>query len=234
MQDSAIYQRTESGRNEIRNKLHGLTQSERLVLIVVDGVTPYGAMRLKLKGLVQERFDRALSKLLQKRMIIEVLLPTDDDVADNYDSATVDRFLQQDPLDPVTIISFDPEDEFGLDDAPSPVADATQALGSVLVQSQYASVDSNQLASEHSSQRPPQARLVQVDFYIPLTPITNGQKAGAIGARGHAASAQHHHWEPLHVDFATAPSKTSWAQILMVVGMMVIVAWIILRFMHGA
>ena len=59
-QDMVIFQRTDLGRAEIRDKRHGLTQSERLVLIIVDGVSSYAQLRVKLKSLVKERFDRAL------------------------------------------------------------------------------------------------------------------------------------------------------------------------------
>ncbi len=115
MEASAILQRTGVGLETIKSKSIKLTQSERLILIVVDGVTPYGVLREKVWALSAERFHRALSTLLDKELIYEVLLPDEYQQPEELDSAVVDRFLQQDPLDPVTIISIDPEDHFGSD-----------------------------------------------------------------------------------------------------------------------
>ncbi|RJG07618.1 hypothetical protein D3870_17885 [Noviherbaspirillum cavernae] len=109
----AIYQRTPIGRDEIYHKAHGLTQSERRILITVDGSTPYRGLCAKLSGLAQGRIDRALSLLLKKGLVFEVLLPLDSLILEQLDEQVVDRFLQQDPLDPVTIISYDPEEDFG-------------------------------------------------------------------------------------------------------------------------
>lgn len=108
----AVYQRTESGREEIRRKTHGLTQSERLVLILVDGVANTDAVRHKLKGISDERFSRALNKLVRNNLVQEVLMPMPDQEAETVDDSTADLFLRQDALDPVTIISADPEDEY--------------------------------------------------------------------------------------------------------------------------
>lgn len=110
---SVIFQRTHSGRDEIHQKSHGLTQSERLVLIMVDGVSSYQALRDKLPALTPERFDRAFQNLQRKDLILEVFLPLEGQCAEELDRSVVDRFLQQDPLDPVTIILRDPEDELG-------------------------------------------------------------------------------------------------------------------------
>ena len=234
VQDSAIFQRTESGRNEIRNKLNGLTQSERLVLIVVDGVAPYAEMRKKLKGLVAERFDRALNNLLRKQLIFEVLLPAGTVDEEVYDSATVDRFLQQDPLDPVTIISFDPEDEVGLDDAQlAPEAPAQTGFGQVLVQSQYASVDSRQAVAAPVAAP---ARLSHVDFYIPLE-LTRRDVAAKVpstsGTRKRASTSSHrsdaHHGAG---EFSASVGKVAWGQVIIAAGILLIVISIFVRMMH--
>lgn len=108
-----IFQRTQTGRDEIQQKSHGLTQSERLVLIMVDGVSNYKEVRAKLPVLTAERFDRALSNLQKKDLILEVFLPVDGQPAEILERTVIDRFLQQDPLDPVTIIVRDPEEELG-------------------------------------------------------------------------------------------------------------------------
>lgn len=115
---STIFQRTHAGRDEIYQKSGGLTQSERLVLIMVDGVTTAQRVRSKLPVLTDERFNRALSNLRKKEMVLEVLLPLDDQPADDVEKTVIDRFLQQDPLDPVTIISYDPEEDFGFFETP--------------------------------------------------------------------------------------------------------------------
>ncbi|OWW18207.1 hypothetical protein [Noviherbaspirillum denitrificans] len=115
MTDSAtIFQRTHTGREEIHNKSHGLTQSERLVLIMVDGVSTYQGIRSKLSALTDDRFNRALQKLVANELIVEVFMPLDDQTPDELERTVIDRFLRQDPMDPVTVMLQDPEDELDL------------------------------------------------------------------------------------------------------------------------
>lgn len=198
MQASAIFQRTESGRSEIRNKLHGLTQSERLALIVIDGNSTYGELRTKLKGLSEERFDRALTKLLQKSFVFEVLMDDGQNIVEEFDAKTVDKFLHQDPMDAVTIMSFDPEEEFDLDmpgeSAATPQfnnADSNTNLAPTLYvaaptmasvhEAAFATNNTTIVASTSapsstigvtvSHSRPkPVLKIVSVDFYVPLEP----------------------------------------------------------------
>jgi hypothetical protein len=99
-----IFQRTQAGRNEIHQKSGGLTQSERLVLIMIDGVAPFQAVRSKLPVLDDTRFNRAFQTLQKKELIGEVFLPLENQVADELEKAVIDRFLQQDILDPKTIM----------------------------------------------------------------------------------------------------------------------------------
>lgn len=127
MKRNAVYQRTENGREEIRRKTHGLTQSERLVLILVDGVTDSDTVRSKLKGLSDERFGRALTKLVRNHLVQEVLMPIPGQGAETVDDSVADLFLRQDALDPVTVISADPEDEYDSTLHPLP---ATQTFAS--------------------------------------------------------------------------------------------------------
>jgi hypothetical protein len=116
MDNAAILQRTDVGLETIKTKSIRLTQSERLILIIVDGVTPYSALRDKVWALSTERVTRAFKTLLEKNLIFEVLLREENQQPEELDSSLVDRFLEQDALDPVTIIiSFDPEDDFGSD-----------------------------------------------------------------------------------------------------------------------
>lgn len=111
---ATIFQRTHSGREEIHQKSHGLTQSERLVLIMVDGVSSFKEIRAKLPVLTDDRFSRALQKLQAKELVLEVFMPLDGQAPDELERTVIDRFLQQDPMDPVTVILRDPEDELGM------------------------------------------------------------------------------------------------------------------------
>lgn len=108
---SIIFHRTQAGRDEIQQKSHGLTQSERLVLIMVDGVSTYQQVRSKLPVLADDRFQRAVQKLQAKELILEVFLPVEGQNPEELERTVIDRFLQQDPLDPVTIMFRDPEEE---------------------------------------------------------------------------------------------------------------------------
>jgi hypothetical protein len=110
LEPSVIFQRTNAGREEIKQKSHGLTQSERLVLIMVDGVTPYRDLRAKLPVLTEERFNRALIKLQKKELVLEVMLEPDVAMPDEIEKTVIDRFLQQDPQDPLTILLLDTDE----------------------------------------------------------------------------------------------------------------------------
>lgn len=106
---SSIYQRTDAGRLEIQLKRQGLTQSERLLLIVVDGRAPLAELGEKLRGLESGRIAAAIDKLAGKQLIFEVLMPETNINTEVVDAVLIDKFLQQDSLDPVTIVSFDPD-----------------------------------------------------------------------------------------------------------------------------
>jgi len=118
VQASALYQRTDSGRAEIKNKSHGLTQSERLVLLMVDGVSPYEALCRKMTGMTSLRLERAVLKLVHQGLVAEVLLPQPNLAPEVFDGDVIDLFLRQDALDPVTVISFEPEQEYGAEEIP--------------------------------------------------------------------------------------------------------------------
>lgn len=110
---TTIYQRTLAGRDEIHDKRAGLTQSERQVLIMVDGVTPNEGILAKLSALKGERVERAMRTLLKKELISEVFLPVAGQEPERIAEDVVDRFLRQEETDPVTVISYDPEEDFG-------------------------------------------------------------------------------------------------------------------------
>lgn len=226
MHDSAIFQRTEAGRAEIQTKMHGLTQSERLALIVIDGITPYIALREKLKGLADERFERALASLAKKHLIFEVLLKEDNVVPDRFEPEVIDRFLQQDPMDPVTIISFDAEDDFDLD-MPAEIALPIPPTPShaPLVQDAALEVDDDLLPLEknvHVSQAP---KITSVDFYVPLEkgrPEIAGTRAPnaspVVRARGAAP--------------VLSSSRLQWGQVFVAAGVILIVGSVLLRWMR--
>ena len=228
---SATFQRTESGRSEIKNKMHGLTQSERLALIVVDGVSPYGELRKKLKGLADDRFQRALNKLLQKNLIFEVLLPTNEE-QEVFDAATVDRFLHQDPLDPVTIISFDVEDELGVDiDGES--ASVAVPLNTANATRPHVTAQADKLTTP-TIPAPP--RLLTVDIYLPLE--KNAKRIEPLPS-GERQQFQSHDFAALAADrddpfakFDAPARKLQWGQIAIAAGILIILASILFKLSH--
>lgn len=258
MQASAVFQRTESGRNEIRNKMHGLTQSERLALIVIDGISTYGELRIKLKGLSEERFDRALTKLLQKSFVFEVLLADGDHVAEEFDSKTVENFLHQDPLDPVTIISFDPEEEFDLDmpaegAAAAAIGNSNERLsGESTVSSARANIGlgtqahpiNSTLTAAITSANPTKMakrplKIASVDFYVPLEPT---DRPASIVAPQPSVKVPRPAKPPVFDDgslleasvlFVTTPKpKTPWAQIIVLAGLVLIAISLAIAFIR--
>lgn len=249
MHASAIFQRTESGRSEIKNKMHGLTQSERLALIVVDGVSTYGDLRRKLKGLSDERFERALIKLLQKNLVFEVLLPMDGAVAEEFDTKTVNQFLHQDPLDPVTIMSIDPEEEFDLD-MPAEIASMPH------FQSEPVQAVAGKLNSETTQVKRPingapnkatqilhgkkALKIASVDFYVPLensnqimayqqlVPEEKTNGAGSLLAAGSEVNK-----DASSVVFSnSSASNFAWAPILLIGGIIIIIVSLVLTYRH--
>ncbi len=60
---SMIYRRTDRGVREVYEKSHKFTQSERLILILLDGRLNVGGLKTRLPSLNDERIERALKKL---------------------------------------------------------------------------------------------------------------------------------------------------------------------------
>ncbi|MET3138519.1 hypothetical protein AAKU61_002889 [Undibacterium sp. GrIS 1.2] len=180
-QDMVIFQRTDLGRAEIRDKRHGLTQSERLVLIIVDGVSSYGQLRVKLKSLVKERFDRALRSLSDKGLLYEVMFPLDNQVPDFVEADAMDRFLRQEDSDPVSVIAYQPEEELSnsilradgliansdvqevisVDPYPSLIMNTIDRLEEPVIYTKDKVVKSINIHE-------PVAETIEVDFYLPL------------------------------------------------------------------
>lgn len=93
-QDGMIFQRTETGSEEIRKGKIVLRHNERLVLVLIDGVTNYAQLRAKMRGLVQERFDLALTGLQEKGLIVDILFPLIDQHKDAIAPEVLVDFLQ--------------------------------------------------------------------------------------------------------------------------------------------
>ncbi|MDY7573115.1 hypothetical protein [Actimicrobium sp. CCI2.3] len=183
MTDSAIYQRTDAGRIEIQLKKEGLTQSERLVLIVVDGRAPLSELDDKFKGLESSRIRRAIEKLVVKQLIFEVLMPGTSVKNEVVDAVLIDRFLEQDPLDPVTVVSFDADYEYvegqlanNLDQQDFPIP---FLAGSSIMR------EKGVLYPILSSQRPDVfvQSVELVDFYIPLFKSSPAETGGSVSPR---------------------------------------------------
>ncbi len=248
MHASAIFQRTESGRSEIKNKMHGLTQSERLALIVIDGVSTYGDLKRKLNGLSEERFERAFSKLLQKSLVFEVLLPEENAVAEEFDSKTVDKFLLQDSLDPVTIMAIDPEEEFDLDmraESVSPQQFQSMQAPPVTTAKSDAGAEHPPVSGELSAakrdtkmQEKKPLKIASVDFYVPLEKVTGvtvdsrdvkGVKVDA--AKPRVAESAPSSAKNSTAMFSVAPSrKVAWGPLLLIGGLIILIASLWLKF----
>lgn len=102
---NARLQRTQRGRDEIRDKSHALTQSERLILALVDGITPTEGLKRKLPGMVERRFRLVVADLIAKGFV-EQGGPTANPQPEILDAAILEHYVRQDPLDPVTITAL--------------------------------------------------------------------------------------------------------------------------------
>jgi hypothetical protein len=102
-----IYRRTDRGVREVYEKSHQFTQSERLILILLDGRLNVAGLQARLPSLNDERLERAMSKLLDARLV-ELMDPmhatsgTAPEAA-RLEPEAVAHFLEQTDLDPVTV-----------------------------------------------------------------------------------------------------------------------------------
>lgn len=94
-------QRTSKGDGEIRRKSHALTQSQRLILASVDGVSQISELQRRLSGMAKRRFTLAIADLTARGLVEEARNPLP--VPDKLDLKLVELFVRQDPLDPITI-----------------------------------------------------------------------------------------------------------------------------------
>lgn len=109
---SAVYQHSKEGRNEIVKKCHGLTRSERLVLIVIDGITPVDKIRDRLGAAADEAFQRAMDKLQSLGLIHEVICAPANFTYKSAPDAVDTPFPRLDALAPVTVVCSDPHYDF--------------------------------------------------------------------------------------------------------------------------
>lgn len=156
--EAAIYERTVKGYDEIQDKTHALTQGERLILVLVDGITPYRCLGQKLNGLAEGRLNRALRSLLGRGLIIVVDVSPPSPPTEKLESHLIDRFLQQDPLDPVTVTLLEQVDG-----------------GFVVAGVGHGSRDACSLPVIDVSER---RRIAAVDFYLPLERMANPDVTG--------------------------------------------------------
>jgi hypothetical protein len=111
-----IYRRTDRGVREVYEKSHQFTQSERLILILLDGRLNVAGLQARLPSLNDERIERALGKLQDAGLVepmgsLEALkasgmVPE----AARLEPEAVAQFLEQTDLDPITVFG-DTEEE---------------------------------------------------------------------------------------------------------------------------
>ena len=66
---SMMYRRTDRGVREVYEKSHQFTQSERLILILLDGRLNVAGLKTRLPSLNDERIERALRKLQDASLV---------------------------------------------------------------------------------------------------------------------------------------------------------------------
>ena len=106
---SMMYRRTDRGVREVYEKSHQFTQSERLILILLDGRLNVAGLKTRLPSLNDERIERALRKL-QDASLVE---PISYEAGKGNGSVSPDttplepeavaHFLEQTDLDPITV-----------------------------------------------------------------------------------------------------------------------------------
>ena len=106
---SMIYQRTDRGVREVYEKSHQFTQSERLILILLDGRLNVAGLKTRLPSLNDERIERAMRKLQDAGLVepmgsAEAMRVNGSAASDGrLEPEAVAQFLEQSDLDPITI-----------------------------------------------------------------------------------------------------------------------------------
>src|SRR5512137_1562523 len=108
LNSAMVYRRTDRGLREVYEKSHQFTQSERLVLILLDGRLTVDGLRARLPSLDNERIERTIVKL-EEAGLVEPSGTADDLEAPGraeevmrLEPDVVAEFLEQIELDPVT------------------------------------------------------------------------------------------------------------------------------------
>jgi hypothetical protein len=111
-----IYRRTDRGVREVYEKSHQFTQSERLILILLDGRLNVAGLQARLPSLNDERIERAMGKL-QEAGLVEPMGSMDAIKASGLipeiarlEPEAVAHFLEQTDLDPVTVFGATEEE----------------------------------------------------------------------------------------------------------------------------
>ncbi|MGZ8273775.1 MAG: hypothetical protein ACXWUM_07645 [Burkholderiaceae bacterium] len=111
-----IYRRTDRGVREVYEKSHQFTQSERLILILLDGRLNVSGLQARLPSLNDERIERAMGKLQEAGLVepmgsMEAIKATGlvPEIA-RLEPEAVAHFLEQTDLDPVTVFGATEEE----------------------------------------------------------------------------------------------------------------------------
>jgi len=102
-----LFGRTSLGGQEILQKSGRLTQTERLVLIVLGDQIRFEALAAKLSSLAPERVERALIRLVELNLAYETQAAPVDEAAGaaTIPAGAMREFLEQGEADPVTVMA---------------------------------------------------------------------------------------------------------------------------------
>jgi hypothetical protein len=108
LSSTMVYRRTDQGLREVYEKSHQFTQSERLVLILLDGRLSVEGIQARLPSLDSERIERTIVKL-EEAGLVEPSVATEDPQSPGrveevmrLEPDVIAQFLDQLDLDPIT------------------------------------------------------------------------------------------------------------------------------------
>ncbi len=108
LNSAMVYRRTDRGLREVYEKSHQFTQSERLVLILLDGRLSVAGLHARLPSLDDERIERTIVKLEEaglvepSGLVDSLQSPSRAEEVMRLEPDVVAEFLEQLDLDPVT------------------------------------------------------------------------------------------------------------------------------------
>ena len=106
---SMMYRRTDRGVREVYEKSHKFTQSERLILILLDGRLNVAGLKTRLPSLNDDRIERALRKLQDASLVEQISYEAGKGNGSAAPDTTplepeaVAHFLEQTDLDPIMV-----------------------------------------------------------------------------------------------------------------------------------